>query len=218
MRPFHLALIGSAALLAGAVLFARMNRAEEGCDAYVPADQTLIAHAGGGLPDEFYANSVEALDLAYGHGHRLFEIDFLVKDGRLSVGHDEDRPGDPLADVAAWFAAHPDAVLVTDLKDGNRRLPLVAEAFGTARVIPQIYDPSEYAAVRAMGFDRIIFTAYRMPSDDWRGAVNALDLWAVTIPKERAELAEGLRHPVFLHTVNEPMPGFGLYTDCLIPA
>jgi len=31
-------------------------------------------------------------------------------------------------------------------------------------------------------------------------------------------LARFIDHPVFLNTVNEPIPGYGLYTDCLIPA
>ncbi len=174
------------------------------------------------MPDATYTNSVAALNLAYRHGFRYFELDFLYRNG-LVVGRSDERLGDSLADVVAWFEANEDAILVTDLKNGNQHLSLIAEKFGTTRVIPQIYHPSEYAAASALGFSEIIFTAYRMPTgsegnQQWRDAVNALDLWAVTIPKDRIELADGVRHPVFLHTVNSPISGFGLYTDCLIPA
>lgn len=58
-----------------------------------------------------------------------------------------------------------------------------------------------------------------MGDEGWQDATNALPLRAVTMPVERRYLASRItKHPVFLHTVNKPMKGFNLYTDCLIPA
>lgn len=218
MKHARRAVLGGLLIVAAGGIWVLAKPGAEGCPTYIPSDQPLIAHAGGGLPGGVYTNSIAALDLAYRHGHRLFELDFLYRDG-LVVGWSDRRRGDPIDQVAKWFAEHRDAVLVTDLKDGNRHLHLVAQTFGTDRVMPQIYHPEEYAAARALGFEEIIFTAYRFPEEDrsWIDDVNALDLWAVTIPERRRNLAARIVHPVFLHTVNQPMPGYGLYTDCLIP-
>lgn len=206
------------ALALGTFAYTRSQLAE-GCEVYIPVDQPLIAHAGGGLSDRFYANNREAIDLAVSHGFELIELDFLVRDGQLLIGHDDRRISDvTLADLRDWLASNPQVSIVTDVKSGNSHLPSLAAALGKERLIPQIYHPSEFAEVRSLGFERVIFTAYRMGRDDWQDEVNALDLLAVTVPEERKHLAEDVRHPVYLHTVNQPLPGYGLYTDCLIPA
>ncbi len=195
-------------------------RPEPRCAAYTPVPNPLIAHAGGGLPDEVYANNLRAMDLAVKHGFHLIELDFIVIDGKIELGHDEDSlSGTSIAALSAWLTRHPDVSIVTDMKSGNEYLPLLVRSLGTKQLIPQIYDMSQYAAVKKLGFDRIIFTAYRQADDNWRKSINAFDLWAVTMPGEKRALAKGIRHPVYLHTVNEPLAGnFGLYTDCLIPA
>lgn len=159
------------------------------------------------------------MNLAVEHGFELIELDFLVSDGALVVGHDEGRISEvTLASLKDWLDAHPGVSIVTDIKSGNQYLPTLREQLGTDQVIPQIYSPSQYTAVRSLGFERIIFTSYRMGRDDWQSEANALDLFAVTIPADRLNLANGVNHPVYLHTVNEPVEGFGLYTQCLVPA
>ncbi len=101
-----------------------------------------IAHAGGIIDGFTYTNSMEALDLSYSKGFRLFELDILKSsDGEYVAAHDWEHwseitgytgntPVDkqtflsykmfdkytPL-DITAindWFFAHKDAVLITD--------------------------------------------------------------------------------------------------------
>ena len=110
--------------------------------------------------------------------------------------------------------------MVTDFKSDNLEgLSLLARLAGPnkARFIPQIYTPDQFKPVAKMGFSAPIFTVYSLGDEGWQREANALPLRAVTIPVERKYLASGIRHFVFLHTVNEPMEGVGLYTDCLIP-
>lgn len=206
----------SVSLLGGIMLL----KPKQGCAAYTPVTNALVAHAGGGTPHAFYANNLEAMDLAVKHGFRFIELDFVVIDGQIVLGHDEQNlSATTVSAVAAWMKRHPHVSIVTDMKSGNEHLPLLKRALGTERVIPQIYHPDEFSAVKQLGYDKIIFTAYRWKDDSWRRKINDVDLWAVTIPKERWQQSKGIKHPVYLHTVNEPLAGdFGLYTDCLIPA
>lgn len=222
MRPRRLIVIAvtGLALIGAGQVWRYQHR--DGCRAYVPASGTLVAHAGGGLPEQTYANNLEALDLAASHGFTMVELDFLVEEGRLVIGHDADHRSslDP-AGLMRWLDAHPRMSVVTDFKSDNLAgLELLKQAAGTRidRFVPQIYSPQEYAAVAAMGFPAPILTAYRLPDHGWQQAANALPLRAVTVAYKRRALAQGIRHPVFLHTVNQAVPGYGLYTDCLIPA
>lgn len=211
----------------GAALIAAVPYAQQvfghapGCDAYIPSAAPLIAHAGGGLPDRTYANNRAALDMAASHGFTLIELDFLEVDGKLVLGHDTWRISDlSVAELMAWLDAHPGIAIVTDFKTGNvAGLTRLKEAAGprTVRFIPQIYSPDEYAPVAALGYPAPILTIYRIGDSGWQQAANSLPLRAVTMPFDRRALAAGLNKPVFLHTVNEPIAGYGLYTDCLIP-
>ena len=214
---------GLGALLGGALLYASAHRPLDRCDSYTPVDAPLIAHAGGGLPDSAYANSRAALDLAARHGFAMIELDFIQRGNRLAIQHEGYPESDlSLADLMIWLDRHPGILIVTDMKTDNvAGLSLLKQAAGdrTARFVQQIYATDEYRPVIEMGFPAPIFTVYRLP----QGAepietLNALKLRAVTMPVERRELAGQIDHPVFLHTVNEPLDGFGLYTDCLIPA
>lgn len=124
-----------------------------------------------------------------------------------------------------WLRTNPGRI-VTDFKTGNiEGLALIAERAGTLqhRFVPQIYAMSEYSAVRDLGFEDIIFTTYRLsPTADMFRQIDALDLFAVTVPRNVvAEAAKTLsNNPTFTHTVNTPvlLPATGYYTDCLIPA
>ena len=108
-----------------------------------------IAHAGGGISNDTYTNSLEALNFNYGKGFRFFEIDFnWTSDGKIVCVHDWDNVfvkylGFPLPDIpdkqrfiyliknfskyhmltleelVDWLIKHPDAIIVTDVKHKN---------------------------------------------------------------------------------------------------
>jgi len=64
----------------------------DGVDAVLAENPVLmIAHAGGGINGMPYTNSLEALDLTYKKGFRVFEMDFsLTTDNHLILLHDWD--------------------------------------------------------------------------------------------------------------------------------
>jgi glycerophosphoryl diester phosphodiesterase len=67
-----------------------------------PDGLILIAHAGGGLPEGIYANSLQAMDLAVSNGFDLIEIDLSwTSDGALVAIHDWQDS------FAAWFSLPP---------------------------------------------------------------------------------------------------------------
>lgn len=200
-----------------------------GCTHYVVSPTShLVAHAGGGTPKQSYANSLAAVEASYRRGHRYFEMDFVkLPLLPLRIGHEwGDALWPPVKEVQPllrWLAKHPDTYLITDVKTGNvGALTELARWAGPlrARIIPQIYQPSELASVSRLGFHKPIFTIYRNRDPNWIAFANSADLFAVTIPVEKAALAPRIRKPVYVHTVNEPrIPRnvAGLYTDCLIP-
>ncbi|NHF59072.1 hypothetical protein FK220_006960 [Flavobacteriaceae bacterium TP-CH-4] len=109
---------------------------------FEPSNDRYIAHAGGEVDGIKSTNSLEALDQNYRRGFRLFELDIIkTKDGQLVAAHDwkmwarfTDYTGElPVTHaefkkhkiygkyttmdfeaINRWFAAHPDAILVTD--------------------------------------------------------------------------------------------------------
>lgn len=49
----------------------------------------VISHAGGAVENKLYTNSLEALNINYSIGRRIFELDFMVtSDGKLALTHD----------------------------------------------------------------------------------------------------------------------------------
>lgn len=205
-----------AAVVIPEYLYARA--ASSRCDVYTPSRSALVAHAGGGLPYATYTNSIAALDLAAAHRFRVVELDFQLIDGRIRLGHDK-LSGTTFAELLQWLRKHPDVTVITDAKTPN--VPTLTEIVREAgplrsRFRPQIYAPAEYSPIARLGMLKPVLTVYRI-GDGWQSAANSLDLEFVTVPVERKDEARGVNHPIFLHTVNKPMPGFGLYTDCLIP-
>jgi len=194
----------------------------ERCQRYEPVDQPLIAHAGGGLPDAIYTNRLEAMELAAKHGFKLIELDFWRTDKGIALGHDPTALSPTtFAELLEFLRRHPEILVVTDFKTDNvHGLRRIAELAGPlrSRFIPQLYDLSEYQPVMAMGFPPPILTAYRKLNITWIFEANKTPLRAVTMPYNQRFLAGLSEHPVYLNTVNEPLPGYGLYTDCLIPA
>jgi glycerophosphoryl diester phosphodiesterase len=135
-----------------------------------------------------------------------------------------------------WMRRHPDARVVTDVKDDN--LPILAAIAAAAphlrdAFIPQIYAADQFDPVRRLGFRDVILTLYRssMTDDEVVAFARGAQPWGVTMPQARAlsgrlveRLAEvGIR--VAVHTINAPEEseamqrrGVGLiYTDYLLP-
>lgn len=111
-------------------------------DEYKTDTTRYIAHAGGMIDGNIYTNTLEALELNYKRGFRLFELDirktsdekyvavhywnqwasFTGFKGETPVTHDEFIKHKILGSytpldmnrINAWFAEHKDAVLVTD--------------------------------------------------------------------------------------------------------
>lgn len=222
----------------------------------------FIAHAGGLASGWDYTNSREALDENYRRGFRFFEVDMSwTADDHLVLVHDwkktwrryfggeavptrEQFLATPMRhglstlsmeDVIAWLGQHPDAFLVTDVKERNLdALQRVAAEAGplVARIVPQAYGPDEIAAVRALGYEQVILTVYRsrLTPAELTDAAREGGAWALTIPEARArngEFSQALAEeglPVYVHTVNDAagwsqlreLGVDGLYTDSLL--
>ncbi len=111
--------------------------------------RTRVAHAAGGISGDTYTNSLEALNLNYEKGFRLFEIDFnWTSDGALVCLHDWQKSFEryfgrsvkeplekkifimlagsvakyrllTLDELVNWLDQHPGARIVTDVKSQN---------------------------------------------------------------------------------------------------
>ena len=99
MRKAMIVLIGLLAIVVGAVtLISSNSKPNQPVRPAVAAAKPefvafsgseLIAHAGGGIEDLIYSNSLEALNLSVKNGFKYIEIDFLnTKNGDLVLLHD----------------------------------------------------------------------------------------------------------------------------------
>jgi glycerophosphoryl diester phosphodiesterase len=135
-----------------------------------------------------------------------------------------------------WMRRHPDARVVTDVKDDNLAvLAAIAAAAPELRgaFVPQIYAPDELDPVRRLGFRNVILTLYRsaLTDDEVIAFARGAALWAVTMPHDRTRagrLVERLSEAgirVAVHTLNAPEDAEALrrrgvsllYTDYLLP-
>lgn len=118
-----------------------------------------------------------------------------------------------LEQLLAWLRERPDAVIITDIKAGSAEgLAVIAQRAGKQirQFVPQIYRMAEYRSVRALGYERIIFTLYRTDIADGEILNFAAShrLMAVTMPANRVvtgTLARRLAQQgvwVYAHTVN----------------
>lgn len=226
--------------------------------------EQFILHAGGVTPDGIVgSNSLEALDWSYQLGYRFLEMDFCwTEDGDLACVHDWDAYYAPrlgktsltmaefeemrgscygftsmtLDHLAQWMEEHPDAVIVTDIKEGNlegaaliaQRYPQLLDQF-----VLQIYSTAEYDGAVQLGFSRIVLTVYQMTwaektdtaaLTDFAGSH---DLAGLTFPVELTEISDYVKTlyktgvPLFVHTVNDRQTQedlfaqgiAGIYTD-----
>lgn len=224
-----------------------------------------VLHAGGITPNGTAgSNSLEALDYSYERGYRVMEIDFCwTEDGQLACVHDWDayyahRLGKEsvtmaefesmrdstygftsmtLDHLASWLKLHPDATIVTDIKENCLAgAKIIAETYPELvdQFWIQIYATNEYDNVRQLGFKNIILTVYQMTWAEKSNAKSLIDfmsthqLVGLTFPVELIDLvpdyletitSEGT--PVFVHTVNDEAEQqmlfdagiSGIYTD-----
>lgn len=151
-----------------------------------------VIHAGGVIGGFSGSNSLEALNASYEKGHRFFELDFLLSSDGIPIclhtWSEEYGAGLGGASITAeafsqvkifgrytsvtldrlssWMGEHPDAYIVTDVKDDNITvLRTIAQKHPEImpRLIPQIHQYDEYVPVRAMGYSNIILTLYSLP-------------------------------------------------------
>lgn len=111
--------------------------------------QNLVAHAGGGIENLNFLNSLETLKLSYGKGFRFIELDFeWTSDGHLVLIHDwrksvlelfnawprrysikefknlkmiNKMTNLSLDDLISWIKQYPDVFIITDVKHDNIR-------------------------------------------------------------------------------------------------
>ena len=141
-----------------------------------------------------------------------------------------------LTELAAWLEAHPQVYIITDVKDGDQStLEEISASWPQLRerFIPQIYAETELERVRALGFERVIYTLYRLPweekLDTDRIGAFARDnnlagitfAWELTEQEGYVEALLAWDVPLFTHTLNDPeaiaaqqaMGITGVYTD-----
>lgn len=117
-----------------------------------------------------------------------------------------------LNSLITWLEENDDIYIVTDTKDDNEKLlSLIASDYPDMinRFIPQIYKFDEYISANYLGYDNIIFTAYKSSYslEEMVDFVKNNKVFAVTMPAERAkgELAKKLNEVgtfVYAHTIN----------------
>nr|WP_315019953.1 glycerophosphodiester phosphodiesterase family protein [uncultured Aminipila sp.] len=132
---------------------------------------------------------------------------------------------------------NPQVRIVTDTKGDNiKLLTTIANKYPSYvdRMIPQIYDYSEFETVSSLGYKDIIFTLYMQDKIDYSKLLNFIkenDIYAVTIGKDywvkglpQKLSKEGIKvytHPVY--TVEEAQEEFakgayGVYSSTLKPS
>ena len=149
----------------------------------------FIAHAGGEIGGLTYTNSLEAMNQSYNKGFRMFELDISITSdnvfvaahgwdhwarlteyvGRLPPPHEVfmqqkiGRRYSPLSikEINEWFAAHLDAMLVTD----KIRTPLefAAKFIDKSRLMMELFDweavfQAQRAGVKALPSENLVYS------------------------------------------------------------
>ena len=219
-----------------------------------------IAHGGGEILDLTVSNTQEAIMNSLVKEYLLLEIDFLkTRDNKYVLGHDYsyiskyfDIPYGSftlerfknatskfaitqmdLDDLIYLMETNPNFKVITDTKDDNiELLTYISNVYPDYinRFIPQIFEMENYDQVKAMGYENIIYSLYKIYKTDWQVVVFAKShkLFGITFAESRAntyiasELNKlGIRS--YVHTINEfqrvkvlrDLGIFGFYTDNL---
>ncbi len=140
--------------------------------------------------------------------------------------------------LISFMQAHPHIRIITDVKQDNlAALAQIAkqanaESLPLERFIAQIYSPETYEPVRALGFDDIILTTYRLSpaAINLEQVIQQIELYALTVPQgwvtaELGAICTAAHLTLLTHTVNDPARAQsfmqigvnGFYTDYLLP-
>jgi hypothetical protein len=146
--------------------------------AAIDNDRKYIAHGAGTIDGYRYTNSLEALDLSYAKGFRMFELDLIyTDDGHLVAAHDWDvwrrmtkfdqecitkeiflehklyGQYTPLSmdEINQWFAQHEDAILVTDKM--NSPAEMVELFVFSDRLFMELFTFEAIEQAQALGVD-----------------------------------------------------------------
>ena len=153
-----------------------------------------VMHAGGAVMIDGEcvrgSNSFEGLVRCAESGESAVELDFIfTSDGRLVCAHDwEGRKSIPEYEefmtevvssrltpldaeaVVRFMRENEEITLVTDIKDERfeEALAALSDAAGEIkeRVVVQIYSEEQLVTARACGFERVIYTLYRLTWDE----------------------------------------------------
>ena len=174
---------------------------------YLNSNKKLrVAHAGGEYNDKTYPNSIDSINSNF-QFTKYFELDLqLTKDKRLVCLHDpiitdkyfyeieeEIIKNDYCYDkiLKDLLLKNKKILIITDFKTDNiEGLSFIKDYFKEEafRFIPQIYYENEYKKVKDLGFDKIIFTLYRVSNysnDKISKMIKKMDLFALTMDPAR---------------------------------
>ncbi|WP_223789550.1 glycerophosphodiester phosphodiesterase family protein [Marinicella meishanensis] len=167
-------------------------------------------------------------------GFKTHEPLTLARFNELAEAHPGFRSCD-LAALAAWLKDKPEVKIITDIKHHNLqgiRFILAHNPALQAVLIPQFYQPEEYAELKAMGFTQLIWILYQYQGSK-RSVVELsaeMDLLALSMRPAQAKsrTLQKLRHQhrIFVYTINKAhtirrlQANYGVsgfYTDFLPP-
>lgn len=144
----------------------------------------FIAHAGGEIDGHTYTNCLEAMDLAYEKGFRLFELDIIkTSDGHYVASHDWEKwryltkyagnipvnletfrkykkhgkyTSMDMPMINDWFKSHPDAILVTDkINDPEAFVP---QFIDRSRLMMELFSWDACRKAKSLGIKEVILS------------------------------------------------------------
>lgn len=187
-----------------------------------------VAHAGGEYNGLKYVNSIAAMNFNSKYT-KYIELDLqLTKDNRLVCIHDplinnkyfnelqkEFSEKDFCYDetLMKFLEENKQIIIITDFKTDNiKGLKFIKNNFEqfSKRFIPQIYNDDEYLPVKKLGYEKIIFTLYRVGSysnEKIAKIIKNFDLFGLTMDpaRLRSGIVEKVHNKDFLiyvYTVN----------------
>ncbi|MCC8089923.1 MAG: S-layer homology domain-containing protein [Oscillospiraceae bacterium] len=207
-----------------------------------------ICHAGGIIDGNPGTNSAEAMNRSYLLNCQYIEVDLTwTADGYLVCLHDwykqysssienyvamnleefkqikilDKYTPMTLYNLAEWIRAHPSVRVITDVKSENiKALTTIAAQYPDIvdRLIPQIFQYSEYETVKELGYENIILSLYQMTYNEKANAKEVANfakshsLWGITFSYELVDelgteyvaTLESAGTQLFVHTVNDP--------------
>ena len=220
-----------------------------------------VIHAAGAIGEDVGTNSLEGVKSCFFNGYRYIELDFsFTTDNHLVAIHDWETDyfldGSfsgavsleefktkkilgkytpvTLDILESWIAGKPETYIITDIKERNveglkyikDNYPVLAD-----RIIPQIYNETEYEPAREMGYGKIVYTLYALSYDEKTNVkrisafvkekgIDALVFSTELATKEYVSSLKSSGANLLCHTVNDKEEqakykemGVGVYSD-----